>query len=546
MKKIIYFFVALLCTFSKVNAQTEYITFPVEGSVFQMNGAGNYKLRFGGQLQNTNPMFYMIEKRNGNSSWQNIVKDVTISSTALSTTSTNAINRLIFKENSSIDLAKGWYRICLYRKYSNWFGLNVVRKMKHIVQFGVGDVYFVAGQSNASGRGSSNYDLQGTPSGDNAISTIGNNINSNPMARVFDSKQDEQMIINGLNNPQKSISLSLPYKSTFKAFDNGLNINPTIKKNNPLGPNGIIDRISMYPNGYNSWYWAPLAHKLANPTNSSNKYLGTPTLWFNCASPGTSLQDNGLDLINIWNVINTINTSSRANFLNRVENETLRGKFKQTLQTYAGAFGAKAVLWHQGEADHEQLLANNPYMSVAGYKTQLENLIDFSRLAATGSSTNSSLAWYISKASLLTREPNQIGSPVTTQSTSGPLLGYISGKFQASASSLTWTSPGLRNNQTSTKTNVFDGPNTDLIDNSTPNNLRASQALIHFSGPEVQSTANLSSLQTAADLWYSALQTPTVSTLPPGDPIPITNVVKNGNNNFTVTVVDQGPGSEYI
>lgn len=104
----------------------------------------------------------------------------------------------------------------------------------------------------------------------------------------------------------------------------------------------------------------------------------------------------------------------------------------------------------------------------------------------------------------------------------------------------------MRNNQTSTKTNVFDGPNTDLIDNSTPNNLRASQALIHFSGPEVQSTANLSSLQTAADLWYSALQTPTVSTLPPGDPIPITNVVKNGNNNFTVTVVDQGPGSEYI
>lgn len=303
MKKIIYFFAILLCLIARVNAQTEFITFPLEGSVFQMNSSGTYTLSFGGQVQNTNPMFYRIEKRNGNnkSDWTNIVNDIAITTnfTATASGSGGAISRGLFSVNSTQALAKGWYKICLYRKYSNWFGLNTVRKIKHTVEFGVGDVYFVAGQSNAAGRGSTGYVLQGSPSGDNAISTIVSNVNSNPMARVFDSKQDEQMITNGLNNPQRPLTYSFPYKSKYSEFLNGTNSDPSAVRISAGDASNITDRIAMYPNGYNSWYWAPLAHKLANPTNSSNKYLGTPSLWFNCASPATSLQDNGLVDINI-------------------------------------------------------------------------------------------------------------------------------------------------------------------------------------------------------------------------------------------------------
>jgi NPCBM/NEW2 domain len=255
----------------------------------------------------------------------------------------------------------------------------------------------------------------------------------------------------------------------------------------------------MYPNGYNSWYWAPLGHKIANN-------LGKPTLWFNCASPATSLQDGSL-VINSW---------SR----NMNNNNSLAGKFRQTLQSFSGPFGAKAVLWHQGESDHEGLLGSQGGFSPLNYKTKLESLIDFSRTAASGSSTDASLAWYVSKVSYT---PYRKLGNNTSYSTGSPLLG-VDPTYLNPSDDLAWISTDLINNQTPARANVFSGPSTDGINSATT---RSSKLLIHFSG---------SSLQTVADSWYNSLvASPTTATLIPTTPIKISSVVKSGNT-YTVTV----------
>ena len=170
MKKIIFISVAILCLLKMVNGQTEIITFPTEGSVFQANSSGVFQITFGGQVKNTNSMFYRIEKRDGANSWQVIVNDASLSTNF--SVLTGGIGRGVFSSTYNSNLSTGWYRLSIYRKWNNWFGLNTVRSIKHQVQFGVGDVYFIAGQSNASGYGGSNYHVQSASGLDNTVSTI--------------------------------------------------------------------------------------------------------------------------------------------------------------------------------------------------------------------------------------------------------------------------------------------------------------------------------------------------------------------------------------
>jgi NPCBM/NEW2 domain len=523
MKKITIFSMAMLCLIKIGIAQTEIITFPTEGSVFQANSSGTFQITFGGQVKNSNAMFYRIEKRNGNNNWQEIVNDVSIITNFSALT--GGIGRGIFSTTNSTNLSKGWYRLSLYRKWYNWFGTNTVRSIKHQVQFGVGDVYFIAGQSNASGYGGSNYNIQGTAGGlDNTVSSILNNTNLSPMARILQSKISEQMVgLGGLNLPQKFIELGIPYKTGFSEFKNGIVANPA----NPS------ERVPVYPNGYNSWCWAPLAHKIANPSGS-HKYSGTPTMWFNVASPSTVLQDNGLADLNIWNINPTINAASRLDFLGRAFNQTLMGKFKQTLETFAGPFGAKGVLWHQGEADHDAIMNKNTYVTVTGYQTSLTNIINESRQFATGSPSNSSLNWFVAQASLFPRGatiPNSTissGLSISSLQNNSNYLGASTDKL--------YTSQLLRNNQSVSLSNVFAGPNTDLINSADPNIQRSNKYFIHLSG---------SSLQKAADDWYATLNQ-TSNSLSPTIPIKITQVVKNSSTSYTVTVDNTIGSNEFV
>lgn len=544
MKTFMFCLVGLLLFVAPVLGQTEFITFPLDGAVFQQNSVGNHTFTFGGQVKNTQPMYYRLEKKNNSGSWVDVSGQKDKNLNYHYTHGSGSAQRQLFYV-SGVNLNVGWYRLTVYRKYNVLFFISK-RVKKHSVEFGVGDVYFIAGQSNASGYGGSGYYIQNTRDTlkDNTVSTILNNSAASPMARVFDSKMDEQGGNDNyhLNATQKPLTYAIPYKAGFKVFENGNIADPIQRPEDrhpiddlPRSGNRLDDRIGIYPNGYNSWYWAPLAHKIANPTGLG-KYSGTPTLWFNVASPSTSLQDNGLDILNIWDINPGLNSGDRLPFLSRPFNQTLMGKFKQTLETYAGPFGAKGVLWHQGEADHEAIMDNNSYVSAIGYKNSLTAIINKSREYATGSSSNSSLNWFVAKATLYPKPASIANSSISSGISISTIPNNGSYKGEGGLTGKLYTSANLRSNQTSGLANVFEGPNTDDINSLDGNFQRSNHYFVHFSG---------NSLQKAADSWYNKLSQ-TTNSLSPTTPIRITKVIKNSPTSYSITVDNSIGSNEFV
>jgi hypothetical protein len=406
MKKILFFSVAMLCLLKMVNGQTEIITYPTEGSVFQANSFGVFQIAFGGQVKNTNPMFYRIEKRNGANSWQVIVNDASLSTNF--SVLTGGIGRGLFSTTYNSNLSKGWYRLSIYRKWNNWFGLNTVRSIKHQVQFGVGDIYFIAGQSNASG-----WYWNDTFSGlDNAISTTGESDKSSPMSRTITYQNDNtgQGQNEGVLLP---ITKGIPYNNS----QSDLSINFSELKISPIAASASAqngNRINIYPNGYDSWAYGPLGYKMAtNEIDGGDKYAGTPSLWFNAAVGGTSI-NQGIGFTS-W-LDNPFSSSS------------LIGKLDYTLLNFAGPFGAKGVLWHQGEYDH--LVYLNGLKSATytnDYSVGLSQIIEWTRQAVDNSMKESSkLNWFISDVSYLPYSSSPVNSSNSVSSSINTLpSGYI-------------------------------------------------------------------------------------------------------------------------
>jgi hypothetical protein len=193
MKRFILVFMALLCFLFNCNSQVNRINFPLEGSVFQQSGPvltnQTATIAISGQIKD-NPGLrnwkYSIKKKTGDNTFTSISADFRDVSY---TSNENGDGNEMFHE-PNFTLFKGWYKITLFYRR---FGKDYIA---HTVEFGVGDVYYVAGQSNAAGYGGAGYNLIG------AESSIRDNTNSSTLAentsimsRVFDSKQDEQSTI---------------------------------------------------------------------------------------------------------------------------------------------------------------------------------------------------------------------------------------------------------------------------------------------------------------------------------------------------------------
>lgn len=279
-----------LCfTLAQASAQTEIITFPVNGTVFQKNSAGNYNCHLAGQLQNTNAMYYRIQKKNG-TSWNDIATDIQLSSTWAV-----GDRRGFYKAHGN--LSTGWYRVRLYRKYKVWLFFNK-RVYKDTKEFGVGDVYFIGGQSNAAG-----YSEE-----DPLSSGIGGD-NTNPFYPVNISNEVRVIHDKNENSYSSELKNGIPYKSKFDPLVSGTHF--------------LNDKKGFYPNGAASWCWPALGKMISDG--------GTPVMFFNNAWPGSSVNSD-------WN-----------------DNATLKGKFTRTLTQYGNILGAKGVLWHQGERDAQIL-----------------------------------------------------------------------------------------------------------------------------------------------------------------------------------------------
>jgi NPCBM/NEW2 domain/Secretion system C-terminal sorting domain len=529
MKKILIFSLAMLClkfafaqgTFSDLNSEktvlsvldipenTGIITFPIHGTVFQRKTSGDqtYNLAIAGSSYTNTGYFYRVSKRNNDGTytsvneWAGAVYQGTTSSVQCGA-------GYCFLKQDFLYLSEGWYRLDLLK--------NLSQAPVSSVAFGVGDVYFVAGQSNASGY---NHSQQGaalpsrpdfTNTDDLTIPHLigGNSTYQNVMARVFnkDGKFEYFDVINTNRNstkPVNGIYDGLPFASKFGLLKNG-----TDKVNNP----GYI-----YPNGMASWYWAPLAHKIVE-----NKK--TPVLLFNAAFPGSSIKGG-------WHP-----TETGANE---------RKKFLQTLGLYGNILGAKSVLWHQGEDDaaNQSTYGNSPF-PLGNYSTFLagaNGLISQSR--GVLDKTNN-LSWYVSKVSYFTAPLNTTNATGLTGLTAGSDLNPPGTHPFAKK---IFTHSGIIDQQTislSLSPNVFPGL---ITSDNLQENYRDDKFKLHFSGDKI--VGGLQSLQKVADDWYDQLYAAGAYTAAPG--ISPTRVVKltsaayNGTS-YTLSVDPVGNSNYYF
>lgn len=344
MKKYRFFQWACYCLLLSMSFRlsAQYITYPVNGSVFQQNsnGQATVNLTFSEINSYNKTIFYRIKKADG--SVVSGKNRILLSNTTFS----NGGGLKGFHVTEVLD--KGWYTIEFYHEWQYWFfGWKPSSRLVESKQFGIGDVYFVAGQSNASGFNQPTVDEVTTSSSDNT----NNQQTDNPFVRTLSNLND--------------------YGSDNKPITRGLPKDQFIQLTKTAMP--------IYPNGISSWCWAPLGNEFANKTS-------TPTLFFNIAYPNTSL-------IYDWVGLNPKKDKNSAT--------TLIGKFYQTLGVYGNVLGAKSVLWHQGERD-SQILAGfgNVASDVTNnYNTYLGELINFSR-SNTGLSD---LPWFVSKVSYSSR-----------------------------------------------------------------------------------------------------------------------------------------------
>ncbi|AQG81189.1 T9SS type A sorting domain-containing protein [Spirosoma montaniterrae] len=190
----------------------------------------------------------------------------------------------------------GWYNL----QVRGMNGDQQVGEIFTVERVGVGEVFIIAGQSNAQGI---HYDAP---------------------------------------NPGNDLVNCVNYKYPNEAFPNDPPKPEFTKLDNTPG-------FTIAPRGVGSWCWGMLGDLLV-------KRLNVPVMFFNGAFQGTPVRNwresapEGGTAISIYN---GDPFPPRQPYIN----------LKLSLQFYASALGARAVLWHQGEADNLIFTSTNRYVN---------------------------------------------------------------------------------------------------------------------------------------------------------------------------------------
>jgi hypothetical protein len=356
------------------NAQTVTLSYPVNNSVIQRNTLNNATATIAGQLiHNTLAVTLSYRIR-------------TVSATGV-VGAAGAATNLILAANgmfyTTLTVNKGWY-LCEIL-------LNGVVYASG--KFGIGDVFFIAGQSNAQGVEKDFY--------------------------LLPSSADIPEWIVGTSGDN---TCSKGYPSSFTSMFS-LNTPDEVKRHARLGPSG------------NSiWAYAKLG-KLISDANG-----GMPVAFFNTATGGSSITEwkQGADGVEAKHPYSGVQVCLGYNggSMNPSDYYGLPyTTLKHALSVYGSVFGVRAVLWHQGETDAD-LTVNPIYKatSSADYKAKLQAVITKSR--ADFGAPN--LPWYISKASISKFGPlnptvrtGQASAAPGAPNLSGPDTDYATGSSGA-------------------------------------------------------------------------------------------------------------------
>ena len=263
------------------------ISYPTSRAVFQRNNsnlspvyiAGNYT-NFADKIEARAVARSMSPAQGTTTSWTII--------------QSNPSNGYYF---GTLNVSGGWYDLEV--RYSNG---TTVLGIGSVQRIGVGEVFLIGGQSNATGD-----------------SDLKNQGNYGPMAN-----DDRVSIVNyTITYPTNYGSVVLP-RAEFSRLDSTFNIAPF---------------------GVSAWCWGALGDTLS-------KRLNVPIAFFNGGWSGTGS--------NAWRESANDSTATPFNFFTMPRGMPY-GNLRAALHFYIAQFGIRAVLWHQGETDNVQEVTRNTY-----------------------------------------------------------------------------------------------------------------------------------------------------------------------------------------
>lgn len=204
-----------------------------------------------------------------------------------------------------LDVKGGLYKFKVRSKNN-----TIVLDSAVLNRFGVGEVYIIAGQSNAQGVDRTAYNA----------GTNNEMVFSANFSNYFEPTATEKFTFIGTNN------LDFP-KNTFEVLKNTSIIGPT---------------------GLSNFFWPSLGEKIATSTS-------VPVCFFNVAWSGTSIRNwaessRGIASKNPW---------IDAYYAKGFPFENL----KQVIKSYAGQNGVRAILWQIGETDTDKLMPTSDFVN---------------------------------------------------------------------------------------------------------------------------------------------------------------------------------------
>jgi hypothetical protein len=253
----------------------------------------------------------------------------------------------------SVVVKGGWYRM----EVRGLLNGKQVGNISTIERVGVGEVFVIAGQSNAGGTG------------ERAINETA----------ASDDRVNCANFINATDSYWKGYD---PTNPSFKIAANTYNFSivdfSQLKKASSIGPMGL-----------GPFYWGKVGDALAAKLN-------VPIMFFNVAFAGSSVR--------VWKesaenpTIGVIaDTQFDSSIINRYDVGTPYANLKEVLGFYGVNLGVRAVLWMQGETENVIILRDKPNLITyeAQYQANLEALIKKTRQDFG----NNKLAWVIARTS---------------------------------------------------------------------------------------------------------------------------------------------------
>jgi archaellin len=387
--------VLLLLLFSKLSAQIT-VSHPLNNAVYQRNSASQANLTISGTY--SQPLATSVQAR-----LLNPTNDSPISGFDWSIIQENPA--MGYFQGQFSNVPAGWYTLVIRTVKS-----GVVLETTTVNRVGIGDVFMIAGQSNAQGHVDNQY-LGAT---------------------------SEKVVSH--NNGMYCSNLEIPF--------------PVLQQ--------LTGTVKPGTNGRDAWCYGRLGDNLVGIT-------GFPVAFFNSGASGSSVfnwkqSSDGSSTIHPLTgqpfcSLGGENTDN-PNFISGNSSTYVSTNpyffFKKGLNYYNSMFGARSILWHQGESD-----AYLP-TSASAYQADLTSVITKSR-----SDFAPNLPWVVARVS------------------------YFAPNFSSNIAN-------AQNNVISGTSQVFAGPETDNIRNATLANSRDAED-VHFMAP-----VGLSHL---ADAWTSYLNT---------------------------------------